>query len=43
MFLGNQAEAVRYAKQYREIEEVYYSEDGIDLAWMDQIGLRIPE
>ncbi|KAK7711386.1 SET domain-containing protein 5 [Diaporthe eres] len=43
MFLGYQAEAVRYAKQYREIEEVYYSEDGIDLAWMDQIGLRIPE
>lgn len=43
MFLGNRAEAVRYAKEYREIEEVYYSEDGIDLAWMDEIGLQFPK
>lgn len=43
MLLGNTAEAVRYAKEYREIEEVYYSEDEMDLAWMDQIGLQIPE
>lgn len=43
MLLGNQAEAVRYAEEYRKVEEVYYSEDGIDLAWMDLIGLRFPE
>lgn len=43
MLLGNQTEAVRYAKEYREIEEVYYSDDGVDVAWMDQIGLCIPE
>lgn len=43
MLLRIQAEAVRYAKEYREVEEVYYSEDGVDVAWMDQIGLCILE
>lgn len=42
MSLGNRAEAVKYAKEYREIEEVYYGEDGIDSAWMDEIGLQFP-
>lgn len=43
MSLGNREEAVRYAKEYREIEEVYYSEDGVDLAWMDESGLQFPK
>lgn len=43
MSLGNRAEAVRYAKEYCEIEEIYYSEDGVDLAWMDEIGLHFPK
>lgn len=43
MLLGNEAEAIRYAEQYRAVEEIYFSEDGVDLAWMDEIGLRFPE
>lgn len=43
MSLGNRAEAVRFAKDYYRIEEIYFSEDGIDLAWMDEIGLHFPK
>ncbi|KAK2604909.1 hypothetical protein N8I77_007800 [Diaporthe amygdali] len=40
MYLGNEAEAVSYARRFLDTQEIFFGEDSIDREWIEAIGLR---